>query len=74
MQLLMAVIEGELTRLIWNAVDRSNPKKSEALVTAPLTSLERGDESWRSGGYARPSGGGARIGWSGFLTHLHDRT
>jgi len=27
MQLLMAGIEGELTRRIWNAVDRSNPKK-----------------------------------------------
>ena len=27
MQLLMTGIEGELTRRIWNAVDRSNPKK-----------------------------------------------
>ena len=46
MQLLMAGIEGELTRRIWNAVDRSNPKKWRRTVPERGTSSDRHGSAW----------------------------
>ena len=46
MQLLMAGIEGELTRRIWNAVDRSNPKKWRRTVPERAPHRIRHASAW----------------------------